>query len=409
MGFELQVALRYMRARRKQTFISLITLLSMAGVALGVCALIVVLSVMSGFESQLKSKILGLNAHVMIFRAGDLVYDYQKAVKRALSDPEVQGATPFVYGQVMALSAASASGALLRGIELPGALEVLELERTVVAGSLEGLKTRPPGAAPGVVLGSALARRLGVRLGDMVSLVNPVGEDTPVGRVPKSEPFELVAIIESGMYQYDNSLCYVGLAPAQEFMGMGHGVTGLELKVDDIYRADTVGQRVSRTLGPLYYARDWMSTNHSLFAALKLEKITMFVILILIVLVAAFGIVSSLIMLVMEKTKDIAILKAMGATARSVGRIFMLEGLIIGSCGTALGVGGGLVLCGLLSRYQFIELPKDVYAMSTLPVQVEPSVVGLVAGCAVLISLLATIYPARAAGSLDVVEALRYQ
>lgn len=409
MPYELSVALRYLRARRKQAFISLITLLSMAGVGLGVCALIVVLSVMNGFEGQLKSKILGLNAHVMIFEAGQSITGFHQALKKAAADPEVVAATPFVYGQVMVLSDAAASGAILRGLDLPSALSVLELKRTVIAGNLNGLKPGAPGAAPGVVLGSALARRVGVRVGDLVNLVNPVGEDTPVGRVPKSEPFKVVGIIESGMYQYDSSLCYTGLAAARAFMGLGDSVTGIELRVKDLYRADVVGRRVAKSLGPLFYSRDWMSSNHSLFSALKLEKITMFVILTLIVLVAAFGIISSLIMLVMEKQKDIAILKAMGATARGVGRIFMLEGLIIGVCGTAGGVGAGLGLCALLARYQFIELPKDVYAISTLPVQVDPLVVALVALCAIAISLLATIYPARAAGSLDVAEALRYQ
>ncbi len=409
MSYELRVALRYLRARRKQAFISLITLLSMAGVGLGVCALIVVLSVMSGFEGQLKAKILGLNAHVMIFEAGKSISGFRQALQKAEADPEVVAATPFVYGQVMVLSDAAASGAILRGMDLPGALKVLDIKHTIIKGSLQGLEPTAPGAAPGVVLGSALARRVGARVGDLVNLVNPVGEDTPVGRVPKSEPFKVVGVFESGMYQYDSSLIYTGLAAARSFMGLGDAVTGIEMRVKDLYRADVVGRRVAGKLGPLFYSRDWMSTNHSLFSALKLEKITMFVILTLIVLVAAFGIISSLIMLVMEKQKDIAILKAMGATARSVGRIFMLEGLIIGVCGTVGGVATGLGLCALLARYHFIELPKDVYAISTLPVQVEPMVVGLVALCAVAISLLATIYPARAAGALDVVEAIRYQ
>jgi len=408
MGYESFVAWRYLRGRRRQRFISLITLLSMAGVALGVCALIVVLSVMSGFETQLKQKILGLNSHVLLFRAGGLITRPQRVCRQALADPQVVAASPFVYGQVMVVSDSGAAGALLRGIELPGALKVLDLERNVVRGSLADLSSRRQGL-PGVVLGSVLARRLAAGLGTKVNLINPLGQDTPLGRIPKSEPFVVVGIFESGMYSYDSALCYVSLKTAQDFFDLGRGVSGVELRVKDIYQADQVGLRVTRRLGPAYYARDWMRSNHSLFAALKLEKFTMFVILILIVLVAAFGIVSSLIMMVMEKTKEVAILKAMGATTTGIRRIFILEGLVIGLCGTLLGLAGGLFLCGLLDRYQFIKLPADVYPLSTLPVQVEPAMVALVCLCAVAISLVATIYPARLAGRLHPVEGLRYQ
>jgi lipoprotein-releasing system permease protein len=409
MSYEVLVALRYLRARRKQAFISLISLLSMAGVALGVCTLIVVLSVMSGAEAELTRKILGLNAHVGVHRAGGVMDGSGRVVEQAQADPQVVHAAPVVHGQVMVVSSASASGAILRGVAPADAAEVLDLERMMVMGRVADLDAAGPEGLPGVLLGAALARRLGASVGQAVNLINPVGEDTPVGRVPKSEPFRVAGVFRSGMYQYDSSLCYVSLRAAQRFLGLGSAVTGVELQVADIYLADRVARRLGDRLGPLYYAQDWMSMNHSLFSALKLEKITMFVILILIVLVAAFGIVSSLIMLVMEKTGDIAILKTMGATARSIRRIFVLEGLIIGVLGTAAGTGVGLLLCTLLARYQFIELPLDVYALDTLPVMVEPVVVAAVALAAIVITLLATIYPAHAAGRLQPAEALRYQ
>jgi lipoprotein-releasing system permease protein len=409
MSFEVLVALRYLRARRKQTFISVISLLSMVGVALGVCTLIVVLSVMSGAESELKRKILGMNAHVMLYRAGDMMDEADKVIAKARKVPGVVQGAPFAYGQVMVVSGTGASGAIMRGIRVADALETLDLQKVITQGSLKALDQSDAKGIPGVLLGEALARRLSVRRGAVVSLINPLGEDTPVGRVPKTEPFRVVGTFRSGMYQYDSSLCYVSLGAAQQFLDMGSAVSGVELKVDDIYAADAIGGRVTETLGPMYFSRDWMTMNHALFSALKLEKIAMFVILILIVLVAAFGIVSSLIMLVMEKTKDIAILKAMGATAKNIRRIFVLEGLIIGVLGTIMGLGSGLGLCALLARYKFIDLPVDIYALDTLPVQVEPHMVALVGISAVAISLIATLYPAHAAGRLDPVEALRYQ
>ncbi|MFZ5587729.1 MAG: lipoprotein-releasing ABC transporter permease subunit [Thermodesulfobacteriota bacterium] len=409
MTFEVFIALRYLRAKRKQTFISLITLLSMAGVGLGVCALIVVLSVMGGFETQLKDRILGLNSHLTLYKLASQIEDPGRVVGAALADPEVLGATPYVYGQVMLLSRSGATGVLLRGVELPGSLKVIDLNKMMVRGRLDDLAAPGREDLPGLLMGAALARRLGLAPGDVVELLNPLGEETPAGRAPKSESFRLIGLFDSGMYQYDTSLVYVSLPAAQDFLGLEGLVNGVELKLKDIYQAGEVGNRIVAKLGPGYFHRDWMAANHSLFAALRLEKITMFVILTLIVLVAAFGIVSSLIMLVMEKTRDIGILKAMGCTSQSIRRIFMYEGLIIGVCGTLAGLAVGLVLCGLLARYKFIELPADVYPLSTLPVQVEPLMVLLVACAAVVISLLATIYPARAAGRLNPVEALRYE
>lgn len=409
MNLEAFIALRYLRAKRKQTFMSLITVLSMLGVGLGVCTLIVVLSVMSGFETGLKSKILGLNANLMILGAGIPIERPELAVKRIRRDPEVIAASPVVYGQAMVIAGGGASGVMLKGVDLPGILEVLDLRGIWRQGDPNDLKRPGPRGLPGIALGRGLARQLGVSMGSVINLVNPLGEDTPVGRVPKSEPFRVVGVFESGMYQYDTSLAFVSLASAQEVFDLPGAATGLDVRVKDIYAAGEVGARLVKALGPDYYAQDWMTMNQNLFAALKLERVTMFVILILIVLVAAFGIISSLIMLVMEKSRDIAVLMAMGAPRAVIRRIFIMQGLIIGTLGTLMGLGLGLFICWLLSRYKFIDLPADVYPFTTLPVNVEPLTVAAVAVSAVLICLVATIYPARTAGGVNPVEALRYE
>ena len=408
MKFELFVALRYLRVKRKQGFISLITVLSMAGVALGVCALIVVLSVMGGFEREWKKKILGLNSHVLVYGLGGGISDPEKVMDKVRRDPDVTAVTPFVYGQVMILAPGEASGALMRGIDVPTAIKVLDLKNIMVSGSLEDLQ-RPEGQMPGLVVGTALARSMGLHKGGVVTVVNPLGEDTPVGRLPRSEPFQVVGTFESGMYQYDSSICFAALGPTKDFFGLGGKVSGLELTVRDIYDAPEVAKRLDDELGFAYYTRDWIAMNHSLFAALKLERVVMFIILTLIVMVAAFGIVSSLIMLVMDKTSDIGALKAMGASSTMIRRVFTMVGLTIGVLGTLVGLLAGLGLCALLTRYQFIELPKDIYALGKLPVEIDPLTVAIIAASAIVISLAATIYPAHKAGAMDPVDALRYE
>lgn len=408
MRFEVFLAFRFLRARQ-YAFINLITILSMAGVALGVCALIVVLSVMSGFQDEFTKKIVGMNSHVTIYKAGGVIERPQAVVDELSRMPQVTGVSPIVYGQVMLVAPAAASGAIVYGLKAPDSSKAKELAQHMVAGDLARLAKPLSDGLWGVVMGSALARRLGLGVGSVVNAINPLGEDTPVGRAPKTEPFQVVGIFESGLYQFDSSIVFMGLAAGQRFLDLGQGVSGMEVMLKDLYQAPRMAQDIGRQLGPMYFARDWISTNKNLFAALKLEKIAMFVILILIVFVASFGIVSSLIMMVMVKTRDIGILKALGATKATLRRVFMLQGLFIGLVGTLVGVGGGLVLCWLLSRYHFIELPKAVYPINTLPVQVEPLMVAAVAGAAVLISLLATIYPAKVAGGLDPVSALRYE
>jgi lipoprotein-releasing system permease protein len=411
MGFELFVSLRYLLAKQRQTFISLITLISIAGVAVGVMALIVVLAVMNGFQEDLRERILGITSHVVVGNMYGAIHNYSEVMEEVKKESGVEAATPFIYTQVMLSSGRSVSGAVLRAIDPKSAPSVVRIEKNLVSGSLDNLTTSSESPTPqyGILLGAELAAHLGVQEDDWITVISPAGRITPVGQIPKSKPFHVVGIFRSGMYEYDNTLAYIDLKAAQDFLSLGDAVSGIEIRVDDIYDARSIAERLQTRLGFSFWVRDWMQMNRNLFSALKLEKVVMFIILTLIVLVAAFNIVSSLIMLVMEKIRDIAILKAMGATASSIRKIFVLEGFIIGASGTILGLLGGFVLCSLLSRYKFIELPADVYYISTLPVRMEFADVAIVASAAVAISLLATIYPSRQAAKLDPVEALRYE
>ncbi len=417
MKFEWFISLRYLRAKRKQTFISIITFISIAGVMVGVMALIVVLAVMNGFTNDLKGKILGLNAHAVILEYGDTIKKPKEIQRIAEGVPGVVATTPFIYSQAMISSPGGASGIVLRGLDLASATKVISLDKYLVEGSLPELETagRPKGTAanagtvPGVVLGRELARNIGTGIGDIVQVISPTGLITPMGTMPRMERFKVVGIFESGMFEYDSSMAFVSIHAAQAFLGLGQTVSGIEVRVADIYKAGEIAGTIKARLGYPYWTRDWMRTNKNLFSALKLEKIVMFIILTLIVLVAAFNIVSTLIMVVMEKNKDIAILKSMGATRRSIMSIFVTEGLVVGFAGTALGIIGGLVLTSVLKKYQFIKLPSDVYSISTLPVQVELWDVVMISVAAILVSFLATIYPAWQASRLEPARALRYE
>ena len=414
MSYELFIGLRYLKAKRKQTFVSLITLISIAGVMVGVTALIVVIAVMNGFKEDLREKILGVTSHVVISRFDGNISQYQEVRAKVEEVSGVNAATPFIYTQVMISSRKAISGAVLRGIEPKTASKVINLPKNLRAGSLEELEAenKPEGmrSTPGIILGNELARNIGASRGEPVTVISPLGRLTPLGRVPRSQTFRVVGIFDSGMYEYDSTIAYVSLWAAQRFLGIGDRVTGIEVRVDEIYEADRVAKAIGKALdGYPYWSRDWMRMNKNLFSALKLEKIVMFIILTLIILVAAFNIVGTLIMVVIEKTRDIAILKSMGATRRSIMKIFMIEGAVIGLVGTLLGLLGGYTLCKLLATYKFIELPSDVYYISTLPVQMNPLDVALIALAAIVITLAASVYPAWQASRFDPAEAIRYE
>ncbi len=408
MSFELFVGARYLRAKQKETFISLITVLSIAGVTVGVMALIIVIAVMAGFESDLKSRILGVESHLVVMRHGGGFSDYRNVLDLIESTKGVDAATPFIYTQTMLRSATGVSGAVVRGVDPKTVKNVVKVFNDV----------SPPGAVdesspandrePSIVLGKELARTLGVYKGESIYLISPTGILSPVGHVPAMKRFRVSGLFESGMYEYDGSLAYVNIGDAQKLLRMGESVSGIEVRVNDIYKAGEIGEKIVAKLGFPYWARDWMQMNRNLFSALKLEKTVMFIILALIVLVAAFNIAGTLIMTVMEKTRDIAILKAMGATNASIGKIFVIKGVVIGAVGTTIGVVLGFVLCKLLEKYKFIELPGDVYYITTLPVKLEGLDVFVIAAAAMVICFLATLYPARQASKLNPVEAIRY-
>jgi lipoprotein-releasing system permease protein len=418
MKYEWFIGLRYLRAKRKQTFISIITIISIAGVTVGVMALIVVLAVMTGFEKTLKEKILGTQAHLVLLKAGQEGMDhYEEVAKKVERVQRVVSAAPFIFNQVMLSSEANVSGVVLKGIDPDRVGKVTELVQNLKAGRLEDLKIMGEGGLPGIILGIELAKHLSVTLNDPIQVISPLGTPTPIGMMPKMKPFRVKGIFHSGMYEYDNTMAYVSLESAQKFFSMGTSVTGIEIKTNDIYRVKEVGKEIRREMGFPFWTKDWMEMNRNLFSALKLEKIAMFIILVLIVLVAAFNIISTLIMVVMEKNKDIAILKSMGAPSGGILKIFIIEGLVIGIVGTTFGAILGLGAAFNLEKItMFVEnlfgfkiLASDVYYIDKLPSQVNPIDVGLIVITAVLISFLATLYPSWRASKLDPAEALRYE
>jgi lipoprotein-releasing system permease protein len=425
MSYELFISLRYLLARRKQVFVSIITFLSMAGIFLGVAALIIVLAVMNGFELDLRNKILGINAHIVLMEDGTAMSKYQQVMKAVSGIDGVVAATPFIYSQAMLKTRDNAGGVVLRGLSPEDALRVIDFGK-MREGSLKNLPAEGrhiPGldknlaSLPGIIIGKELAKNLGVFMLEPVSIVSPMGISTPFGMVPRVKRFLVVGVFDSGLYEYDSTLAFLSLKDSQEFLNLGEKVTGLDIRISDIYKAPVVAKAIEQKLGFPYWARTWMEMNKNLFSALRLERRVMFIILSLIVLVAAFNIISILIMVVMEKNKDIAILKSMGATSGSIMRIFVFQGLTIGAIGTLVGCLLGLVVALNLEKISlFIEnlfgfkfLPGDIYYLSEVPSHVNYADVVVIVIATMVLCFLSTLYPSWRASRLDPVEALRYE
>lgn len=408
MSFELFVALRYLFSRRKQTFIYIISLMSILGVAIGVGALVVVLGVYNGLTTDMRDKILGANAHGIVMSYVPSAFEHNDSLLERIRSVEgVTGATPFVYTEVMLSGGGGVKGVVLRGIDPASGPQVLSMLRQMRSGSAADLLKD---GTPGLIVGEELARRLGLAVGSRVNLLSPSGQKTASGYAPRIRPFEVVGVFKTGMFEYDSSLAFVSLDAARDVLGLPpRFLSGVEITVNDLFNADRIAARLATELGSPFYVRSWMEMNANLFAALKLEKIGMFILLAMVVLIGSFSIVTSLVMLVMEKTRDIAIMMSMGATRSMIRRIFMLQGSIIGFIGTLLGYVFGLSLGWLLKRYQFIKLPENVYTLDHLPISITLSDVLIVGASAMLLCFLATLYPARQAARLEPAEALRYE
>jgi lipoprotein-releasing system permease protein len=405
-SFELFVALRYLLARRKQAFISLISLISVLGVAVGVMALLIALALMTGLQGELRDRIVGSAAHVYVFKVGG-VTDTESDMKRLLAVPRVRGAAPVVVGKAMISSGETDGFIDVKGIDPALEKTVTQLGNAMRSGSLEALN-RGPEDIPGILIGVDLAQVLGVRVGDDVQLISPRETLSPVGPVFRRRNFRVVGIFSLGLYQFDSESAFIRLDVAKRVFGEDAPVF-IELRVDDMFKSREVVEAVFEQFGPEYRPQEWSDMNKSLFSALWLEKMAISITIGLIVMVAALNIVASLILLVMEKSRDIAILKTMGSPASSIRRIFMLQGLIIGMVGTTAGAVFGSVLIYILDRYQLISVPVDVYQISYIPFKLQPLDFAVVVASAIAICFVATIYPSRQAAKLDPAQALRYQ
>ncbi|MBI5210207.1 MAG: ABC transporter permease [Elusimicrobia bacterium] len=404
-SFEVFVALRYLRAKRKGLFALVTTSIGVAGVTVGVAALLTTLSVMNGFQTDIQKKIIGAQAHVTVY--GSMSGAGREHVAAALAaDPAVAAAAPFVLGQAIINSKGRSLGVVLKGLDPAKEFSVNDLGKTLREGDWKGLRSDPK--VPGIVLGEELAANMNAPVGSQVVLVSPQGLSTPMGYIPQMQRFTVVGVLHTGYYEYDATTAYTSLEAAAKFFSVGAGATGFGARLKDLDMADAAGRRIQGKLGYTFVVRTYKQMNRTLFAALKLEKAVMFIILTLIILVASLNIASNLILLGVEKTRDIGLLRAMGATPAQVRRIFWTLGLLIGGAGVASGILLGLGLCYVIGHYPIVELPSDIYYLSQVPVAVELRDVAAVTLSGLFLAILATIYPATRASKVNPVEAIHY-
>ncbi len=407
MTFELFIALRYLLARRKQAFISVISLISTMGVAVGVMALVIALALMTGLQGELRDRILGSTAHVYVWKSGG-IEDYRAEVEKLRAIEGVVGAGPAILGKALISTDKADAFISLKGVDPALEPSVTDIARAMLRGGVDALIPENEDAPPGILVGRNLAEQLGVRVGDTASLLTPQGTLSPMGMIPRTRRVRIAGIYALGLYEFDAAYGFVSLEFSERLLGKA--VPDLiELRVADIDAAPAISAREPDVLGDEYVSQDWADMNQALFSALWLEKMAISITIGLIVMVAALNIIASLILLVMEKSRDIAILKTMGTSSRRVMRIFMLQGLIIGIVGTVVGSSLGLVLCWVLDRYRLIQIPMDVYQIAYVPFVVQPFDFVVVVVSAVLICFLATLYPSRQASRLDPVQALRFE
>jgi lipoprotein-releasing system permease protein len=407
LPFELHIATRYLLARRKQAFISVISLISTLGVTVGVMAVIIALAIMTGLQQELRDRIVGSSPHIYVFNSAG-ISDYHAEIARLRQTPHVIGAAPAILGQALISARTRTQPLQVRGIDPALESSVTDLESSLLTGGMDLLAPRNDDDVPGILLGKDLANSLGVAVGDAVNLTTPEGILTPMGRQPLPRRLRVAGTFSLGLYEFDTTMGYVGLDAAKRLFAKDEPDL-IQLRVDDIYAAPDIARDLEARLGGQYSTQDWADMNRPLFSALWLEKIAVSLAIGLIVMVAAMNIVASLILLVMEKSRDIAILKTMGASARSVTLIFLLQGVIIGLVGTTVGAALGFGISRVLDRYQIIRVPVDVYQVSHLPFTVLPLDLLMVVGAAMIICFLATIYPSRQAAKLDPAQALRYE
>ncbi len=406
MNYELFIAKRYLTAKRKQAFISLITFISALGITIGVMALIIAIALITGFQGDVQDKILASTAHIMVSDlSGEGLKNYEQIMTEIKGIEGIISVSPVVYNTVLLRGPYKASGAMLKGLDFNLEKKYSPWLQKLEKGSLPS----PDIKRGGILLGKEIALNIGAAVGDEVDVLTAASRLSPIGLIPKSKKFRVTGIFNTGLYEFDSSTALISLQSAQKFFGFRDRVTMLQIKLEDIFQAPKIAEKIKQIIPPIAYVMTWMELNKSLFSALKLEKNVMFLTIALIVFVAALNIIATLILMVMEKTRDIGILIAMGATSRNIRKIFFLQGAMIGIIGTAAGVIFGLVWCWLANTFQLIKVPVDIYQISYVPFHIKVFDLLLIIGVTLLISLLSTLFPSHRASKVNPVMALKYE